>query len=335
MNGKRVVILDMRNADQAAIDDVRAIVEDQSKTMGGVIGLSGIRDEGGARIVRAMPKDPEAVAALREWADQPDSLLGVAGLDLTSADLSGADFGGGMLAGTVLSDAVLVSTDLFRARLEGTVLDGADLTGARLVKAVLDEASLRRAKLDGADLGSAELCAADARGAVLRGARLNAASLIDTLLQGADLTGAVVKETSFRVVVDELTVVEGLSGTVYGPMVLESGGQRSEIGGRAMELWLNDRGADVRVIDPASRHITYYAKIGEGYPRSGPRGVVRRRFLDGVAYDEAFTRNLKWEPTEYLRLYELGHNEVDHVEITEQEADSFVEAVTAKLRERP
>ncbi|MFJ8308823.1 MULTISPECIES: pentapeptide repeat-containing protein [unclassified Streptomyces] len=297
--------------------------------------MSGIRDEGEQRIVRAMPKDPEAVAALREWVEQPGSLLAGDRLDLTSADLSGADFGGGMLAEAVLRDAVLVGTDLYRAHMEGAVLDDADLTGACLVKAVLDEASLRRAKLDGADLGSAELYESDARGALLRGARLNGASLLGTLLQGADLTGASVKETSFRVVVDEHTVVEGLSGTVYGPMVVESGEQRREVGGRELELWLNGRGADVRVIDPASRHITYYAKIGEGYPRSSPRGIVRRRFLDGVAYDEAFTRNLRWEPTEYLRLYELGHNEIDHVEITEQEADSFVAAVTAKLRERP
>ncbi|MCX5385666.1 pentapeptide repeat-containing protein [Streptomyces sp. NBC_00083] len=297
--------------------------------------MSGIRDEGGQRIVRALPKDAEAVAALREWAGRPDSLLGVDGLDLTAADLSGADLGSGMLTGTVLRDAVLVGTDLYRCHLEGAVLDGADLTEAGLVKAVLDEASLRGAKLDGANLGSAELSDTDARGASLRGARLDGAALLGTLLQGADLGGASVRETSFSVVVDEHTVVEGLSGTVFGPMTVESAGQRGEVRGRELELWLNGRGADVRVIDPAAPPVTYYAKIGDGYPRSSPRGIVRRRFLDGVAYDEAFTRNLRWEPTEYLRLYELGHNEIDHVEITEAEADAFVAAVTAKLRERP
>uniref|UniRef100_A0AAU2V202 Pentapeptide repeat-containing protein n=1 Tax=Streptomyces sp. NBC_00003 TaxID=2903608 RepID=A0AAU2V202_9ACTN len=265
----------------------------------------------------------------------PAAMGDAAGLDLTAADLSGADFGGGMLAETVLRDAVLVGTDLYRCHREGAVLDGADLTGACLIKAVLDEASLRGAKLDRADLGSAELAGTDVRGGSLRGARLNAAALLGTLFQGADLTGASVKETSFSAVVDEHTVVQGLSGSVYGPMTVESGEQRREISGRELELWLNSRGADVRVIDPASREITYYAKIGDGYPRSSPRGIVRRRFLDGVAYDEAFTRNLRWEPTEYLRLYELGHNDVDHVEITEEEADAFVAAVTAKLRERP
>lgn len=79
--------------------------------------------------------------------------------------------------------------------------------------------------------------------------------------------------------------------------------------------------------------ITYYAKVNEGYPRSSPRGIVRRRLIgsDDERHDEAFTRNLRWEPTEYLRLYDLGHNDVDHVEITEPEAAAFIESVTKKL----
>lgn len=83
----------------------------------------------------------------------------------------------------------------------------------------------------------------------------------------------------------------------------------------------------------AEGRITYYAKTSDGYPRSNPRGIVRRRLVgrDGKTYDEAFTRNLHWEPTDYLRLYELGHNEVDHVAISEREAASFIESATMKL----
>ncbi|MFE0377874.1 hypothetical protein ACFW1M_20320 [Streptomyces inhibens] len=81
----------------------------------------------------------------------------------------------------------------------------------------------------------------------------------------------------------------------------------------------------------AEGQITYYAKVGEGYPRHNPRGIVRRRIDEGQTYDEAFTRHLRWEPTEYLRLYDLGHNEVDHVKITEIEAAAFVESVTTKI----
>ncbi|WP_394849959.1 hypothetical protein LZC95_21200 [Pendulispora brunnea] len=78
--------------------------------------------------------------------------------------------------------------------------------------------------------------------------------------------------------------------------------------------------------------VTYYAKFDEGYSRANPCGIVRRRVVDGIKYDEAFTRNLRWEPTEYLELYRLGHNEVDHEEITKEEADAFIEEVTKHIR---
>ncbi|EGG48270.1 hypothetical protein SGM_1565 [Streptomyces griseoaurantiacus M045] len=73
--------------------------------------------------------------------------------------------------------------------------------------------------------------------------------------------------------------------------------------------------------------VTYYATIDEGHPR----GLVRRRTDEDEAFDEAFTRNLRWEPTEYLRLYDLGHNEIDHVEITAAEAARFIEDAVRRL----
>jgi hypothetical protein len=81
----------------------------------------------------------------------------------------------------------------------------------------------------------------------------------------------------------------------------------------------------------AEGEMTYYAKISDGYPRQSPRGIVRRRVDGDHTYDEAFTRNLRWEPTEYLRLYDLGHNDIDHVGITEIEAAAFIESLTEKL----
>ncbi|MFE2964373.1 pentapeptide repeat-containing protein [Streptomyces sp. NPDC059340] len=291
-----------------------------------MIELSGIRDEN--RTVRMMPPNAEAASALREWVEQADSLLDVSGLDLSQADLSGADLAVGLLTQATLRGAKLVGTDLYRAHLEGAVLDEADLSGASLVKAELDEASLRGAILDGADLGSADLWAVDARSARFRGAKLDGAALIDVQLQGADLTNASVSETSLKAVLDESTVVQGLSGTTFGPAVIDQAGVRREINGPELERWLNSRGAKVRVLTPLSAGTKYYAKISEGYSRSNPQGIVRRRMVDGVAHDEAFTRNLRWEPTEYLRLYELGHNEVDHVEISEAEAAAFIEEVT-------
>ncbi|MFI7452202.1 hypothetical protein ACIBQX_32225 [Nonomuraea sp. NPDC049714] len=81
----------------------------------------------------------------------------------------------------------------------------------------------------------------------------------------------------------------------------------------------------------AEGEITYYAKVGNGYPRAQPRGIVRRRLLDGRTCDEAFTRNLRWERTEYLRRYDFGHNDVGHVAISEVEAAIFMESVTNEL----
>ncbi|MFF3993609.1 hypothetical protein ACFYX8_09900 [Streptomyces cyaneofuscatus] len=82
----------------------------------------------------------------------------------------------------------------------------------------------------------------------------------------------------------------------------------------------------------AEGEMTYFAKISDGYPRHSPRGIVRRRVEDeGQTHDEAFTRHLRWEPTEYLRLYDLRHNDIDHVRITEIEAAAFIESLVQKL----
>ncbi|MEV0115283.1 hypothetical protein AB0H77_18860 [Streptomyces sp. NPDC050844] len=65
--------------------------------------------------------------------------------------------------------------------------------------------------------------------------------------------------------------------------------------------------------------ITYYARVDESHPRDNPRGIARRRHTDPPT-DEVFARDMQWRPTEYLRRYWLGQNDVDHVEITEGEA---------------
>ncbi|MEU3732997.1 pentapeptide repeat-containing protein [Streptomyces sp. NPDC033538] len=210
--------------------------------------LSGIRDV--RRVVPLLPPDAEGAAVLREWADQADSLLDVSALDLSRADLSGTDLAMGLLCETVLRDAKLVGTDLYRAHLEGALLDRADLSSAWLAKAELDEASLRGTILDGANLGSAGLYEVDARSARFTSAGLNGASLVGTRLEGADLSHASVRETSFKAVIDEHTIVTGLSGTLFGPAVIDRAGVRREVDGLDLEWWLNSRGAAVRVLTP-------------------------------------------------------------------------------------
>ncbi|MER6912644.1 hypothetical protein ABT354_13330 [Streptomyces sp. NPDC000594] len=82
----------------------------------------------------------------------------------------------------------------------------------------------------------------------------------------------------------------------------------------------------------AEGEITYYAKTDADKPRSSPRGIVRRRVDDeDRTWDEAFTRNLRWEPTEYLRRHELGHNDTEPERIGEVEAAAFIESVTRRL----
>ncbi len=49
---------------------------------------------------------------------------------------------------------------------------------------------------------------------------------------------------------------------------------------------------------------------------------------DGTAVDEAFTRNLRWEPTEALHRPGPGHTDVEYVAISEAEA---VKATLATL----
>ena len=75
----------------------------------------------------------------------------------------------------------------------------------------------------------------------------------------------------------------------------------------------------------------YYARLAAGRTRENPSGVLRRRREGEHTVDEAFTRNLQWELTDYFDRVRLGHNDDDHVEITEAEAQQFVERITAKL----
>lgn len=295
-----------------------------------MIELSGIRDV--RRRVRTMPSDPDSAAELTSWSGQEDTTLDLSGLDASGADLSGADLAMGLFTQSRLPGVILVGSDLYRAHLENAVLDRADLTRASLVKAVLDGASMQAAVLSEANLGSAELAEVDARLASFRTARLNGASFLNARLEGADLTDAAVQETTLDVLLDERTVVRGLSGTVYGPAHIEEHGSLRELAGLELELWLNQRGASVQVLNSPTNMVTYYALVSDDYPRSSPEGIVRRRRAGDFTSDEAFTRNLRWEPTEYLRLYELGHNDDEHVEITEEEAHQFISMITRKLK---
>ncbi|MCX4673402.1 pentapeptide repeat-containing protein [Streptomyces sp. NBC_01381] len=292
------------------------------------------------RHVRVPPVNAAAAEVLAQWAAaDADVTLDATHLDLSGADLSGADLCSALFCPSTARGTLLRKADLYRANLGWSDLTGAVLTGACLVKAELTETVLRDADLTGANLGSADLYAVDARGARLREARLDGASLLGaTRLEGADLTGAGVARTSFQVVLDERTELRGLHGSIFGPAFVADHADhadhadRRQLAGLELELWLADRGATVEVLNSPADTTTYYARICEEFPRSNPAGIVRRRRAGTTVRDDAFTRNLRWEPTEYLRRYALGHNDVDHVEITPAEADAFVHRITRKHR---
>ncbi|MBP2400716.1 pentapeptide repeat-containing protein [Streptomyces syringium] len=212
----------------------------------------------GGRRIRKLPTDEEAAGWLAEWESAEDGrTIDATSLDLRGADLTRVDFASGLLGEADLRGVTLTGACLSRAHLEAADLTGADLSGACLSKAILEEASLRGANLQEANLGSAELHDVDATGANLRGARLNGAFLDTVRLHGADLSGATVNMTSFEVTIDRGTVLEGLTGTLFGPATIADDDTGSadddglrEWGGAALERWLNERGARVQVLRP-------------------------------------------------------------------------------------
>uniref|UniRef100_A0AAU2V2U3 Pentapeptide repeat-containing protein n=1 Tax=Streptomyces sp. NBC_00003 TaxID=2903608 RepID=A0AAU2V2U3_9ACTN len=203
---------------------------------------------------KALPADPEATRQLQEWLAEEEgySLFGIEH-DFRGADLSGGDFTSSWFTEANLAGVRLTEAILYRADLQSANLSGADLTGADLVRANLDEAVLRSARLDGADMVKASLHGVDASGASFRGTKIMGASLFRVDLRGADLTDAVVFHNSFRVMVDDATVVRGLSGTAFGPITLYDGDTSRELAGAELQAWIGERGGQVEVIAPGDR----------------------------------------------------------------------------------
>ncbi|MDT0453908.1 pentapeptide repeat-containing protein [Streptomyces hesseae] len=214
----------------------------------------------------ALPADPDAVRQLRDWLDGYD-LYGV-GHDFRGADLSGGDFYSAWLYDAILVGVRLVGASFHRAHLRSADLTGADLTGADLVKADFDEAVLRSARLDGADMVGASLYDVDARGASFRGTRFLGASLCGVDMRGADLTDAVLQGNTFKVTVDDATVVRGLTGTVFGPITVVADGTSRKLAGAELEAWIGARGGQVEVI-PSCRG----GREGGSDPPGGSRGI--------------------------------------------------------------
>ncbi|WP_088413261.1 hypothetical protein [Mycobacteroides saopaulense] len=78
--------------------------------------------------------------------------------------------------------------------------------------------------------------------------------------------------------------------------------------------------------------ITYYALLSGDRTPDDPGGILRRTHTV-PPIDEAFGRDMQWHPSQYLRRYYLGHNDVDHVEIDEESAKSILDRWSAEWTE--
>ncbi|TGD89326.1 hypothetical protein BayCH28_08265 [Mycolicibacterium sp. CH28] len=75
--------------------------------------------------------------------------------------------------------------------------------------------------------------------------------------------------------------------------------------------------------------ITYFALLTD---EGVPAGLIRRTQRPLVPLDESLRRDLSWRPTEFLRKYQLGHNENDYRKISADEAQALIESWQVKWR---
>lgn len=78
--------------------------------------------------------------------------------------------------------------------------------------------------------------------------------------------------------------------------------------------------------------MQYFALIPDYGTAEDAIGLVRRVHTQPIPTDEAIGNDLEWHPTEYLRLYWLGHNDQDHVEVSAEFAAQLLERWRAKRR---
>jgi len=80
--------------------------------------------------------------------------------------------------------------------------------------------------------------------------------------------------------------------------------------------------------------VQYFALIKDGGTAEDATGLVRRTHTHPRPTDEAIGNDLDWHPTEYLRLYWLGHNDRENVEVSAEFAAQLLERWRAKAAAR-
>ncbi|WP_157180526.1 hypothetical protein [Protofrankia coriariae] len=72
---------------------------------------------------------------------------------------------------------------------------------------------------------------------------------------------------------------------------------------------------------------TYYFATNPLIPGKGVISIFRRR-NGPLPADEVFSRDGRWHATDYLRLYRLGHDDDDLVEVSEADANALIDTWT-------
>lgn len=199
------------------------------------------------------PEDPVAAQRLREWIASEEGGIDAVRLELSGADLSHADFSESWFCEAKCLATRLAGCEFYRSHAEGADLSQADLTESSLVRINLDEAILRGTILDRANLVGASLCDVDASDASCCATQFGGSSLLGVDFSGANLSDAQFDENSFKVKLNGKTILRGATGTVFGPVEFTDEGQSQTFSGIALQSWLRDQGADIRVIEPRWR----------------------------------------------------------------------------------
>jgi hypothetical protein len=80
--------------------------------------------------------------------------------------------------------------------------------------------------------------------------------------------------------------------------------------------------------------VQYFALVPDCGTAEEATGLVRRIHTQPMPTDEVLQNDLEWHPTEYLRLYWLGHNDHDHVEVSAEFAAQLLQRWRAQSAAR-
>ncbi|WP_328352507.1 hypothetical protein OG976_19890 [Mycobacterium sp. NBC_00419] len=67
--------------------------------------------------------------------------------------------------------------------------------------------------------------------------------------------------------------------------------------------------------------VSYFALLDDA---GRPVGLLRRTHGQPLPRDESLRRDFSWRPSEFLRKYELGHNDYDYKEISARDAEVLI-----------